>query len=72
MPDPREGGKIQGIFVSIGPAVKQHFVVNHSQMPPTPVLEENYKYVIICSNNLIYRINLTGNTSILKLYELYT
>jgi hypothetical protein len=43
---------IFNIFVSIGPAVKQHFVVNHSQMPPTPELEENYKDVIICSNNL--------------------
>ena len=26
--------------------MKQHFVVNHSQMPPTPELEENYKDVM--------------------------
>ena len=32
--------------------MKQHFVVNRSQMPPTLELEENYKDVIICSNNL--------------------
>jgi hypothetical protein len=43
---------IFNIFVSIGSAVKQHFVVNGSQMPPTLELEENYKDVIICSNNL--------------------
>jgi hypothetical protein len=43
---------IFNFFVSIIPTMKQHFVVNRSQMPPTPELDENYKDVIICPNNL--------------------